>query len=47
MGGCAIYHCGQTLLVGTYDEAAGHTSPACTALMAAVAKHLKTAMAKK
>ncbi len=46
MGGCALFHCGQTIIVGTYDEAKGHTSPACIAVMSEVAKHLKNTMGK-
>ncbi len=41
MGGIALFHCGKVLLVGTYDEAQGHTSPGCCAVLIDLAKHLK------
>lgn len=41
MGGCALFLCGKVVVVGTYDEARGHTSPACNAAISDVAKYLR------
>jgi hypothetical protein len=44
MGGCALFNCGKVLIVVTYDEKKGHTSPGCAQVASDVAKYLKTAV---
>lgn len=41
MGGIAIVHSGKVIVMGTFDEKQGHSSPGCNETISNVAAHLK------
>lgn len=44
MGGVAIVNAGKALVVATFDEKQGHTSPGCNESAGALAKYLKSVL---
>jgi hypothetical protein len=44
LGGCALVFAGKVVILATFDEKLGHTSPACNESVAELAKYLKNVL---